>query len=63
MGGGGQAPRMCMRHGAKLVACGDPSTHYYVASTLKGVERGSTEKEGRVAQTSSRMVGIVAGPL
>ena len=40
-----------MRHGAKLVACGDPSTQYYVASTLKGVERGSTGKEGRVAQT------------
>ena len=44
---------MCRRHGAKLVACGDPSTHHYVASTLKGVERGSTGKEGGggVAQT------------
>ena len=24
----------------------DPSTQHYVASTLKGVERGSTGKEG-----------------
>ena len=42
---------MCMRHGAKLVACGDPSTQHYVASTSEGVERGSIGQEGRVAQT------------